>query len=275
MKNPINRFIVAQPSPAAGSRTVSVRKAGPGGGTLPELAGEDACATLMTGHTLSRYRAGIAFTLIELLIVIAIISILAALIIPVTGAVNRNKMRAKARTELTLVQMAIENYKTKMGHYPPDNPGLPSTNQLYFELLGCTNLGNGFATLDGSAQIQQTEFRQAFGPGVSGFVNCVASTGGEEARQAGRFIPGDLKPAQVGSWPTDPNVKALVSSIPWSDPNPSTWFWGVQGLNPFYYNSSNPTNNPGTFDLWVDVVIAGKVNRISNWSRDPIILGMP
>ena len=124
-----------------------------------------------------------AFTLIELLIVIAIISILAALIIPVTGAVNRNKMRAKARTELTMVQMAIENYKTKMGHYPPDNPGRPSTNQLYFELLGCTNFGTGFATLDGSARIQQTEFPQVFGPGVSGFVNCVAPGGAFYSRR--------------------------------------------------------------------------------------------
>jgi prepilin-type N-terminal cleavage/methylation domain-containing protein len=234
----------------------------------------------IAGRCARNGRTPVAFTLIELLIVIAIISILAALIFPVTGAVNRNKIRSKARTELTMVQMAIENYKSKMGHYPPDNPGRPSTNQLYFELLGCTNLLNGFATLDGSGQVllsPANEFQKVFAGGVSGFVNCVAATGGDEARQAGRFIPGDLKPGEIGSWAyyNYPNVKFLICSIPWPDSNPSTSPLGVVGLNPFRYNSSNPTNNPNTYDLWVDVIIAGKTNRISNWSRDPIIVGVP
>jgi hypothetical protein len=33
--------------------------------------------------------------------------------------------------------------------------------------------------------------------------------------------------------------------------------------------STNPTNNPGSFDLWIDVLYGGKTNRISNWSKDP------
>src|SRR5262245_28983231 len=111
-----------------------------------------------------------AFTLIELLVVIAIISILAALIIPIGKAVNRTKIRSKARGELAMLEMAIENYKTKMGHYPPDNPDNPGRNQLYFELEG-TILTNGvFQTLDGSGQIRMNQLPNSFGAKVTGII---------------------------------------------------------------------------------------------------------
>ena len=42
-------------------------------------------------------------------------------------------------------------------------------------------------------------------------------------------------------------------------------------LNPWRYVSSNPTNNPGEFDLWVDIIVGGKTNRICNWSDKPPI----
>ena len=32
----------------------------------------------------------------------------------------------------------------------------------------------------------------------------------------------------------------------------------MQDLNPWRYNSSNPTNNPGSYDLWIQLVIARK-----------------
>src|ERR1700751_3501851 len=75
-----------------------------------------------------------AFTLIELLVVIAVISLLAAMIFPITGAVTRNRIRSRARTELEKVVTAIEVYKSKLGHYPPDNPDNATVNQLYYEL---------------------------------------------------------------------------------------------------------------------------------------------
>ena len=63
----------------------------------------------------------------------------------------------------------------------------------------------------------------------------------------------------------------IVCSVPWpadlNYPLPNH-----PGVNPFRYNSSSPTNNPNSFDLWIDVMIDGKTNRISNWSREPIIL---
>src|SRR5262249_23552877 len=108
------------------------------------------CSSHIRNHAsllpLSRARA---FTLIELLVVIAVISLLAAMIFPITGAVTRNRIRARTRAELEQIATYIEQYKAKLGHYPPDNPGNPRTNQLYFELVGTTNNGITYVTLDG------------------------------------------------------------------------------------------------------------------------------
>ena len=213
------------------------------------------------------------FTLIELLVVIAVISILAAMIIPVGKAVNRQKIISKSRAELYGIQTLIEAYKAKLGHYPPDNPRGPITNQLYFELLG-TTLSNGvYVTLDGSAQISTTAIKPLFG--VDGFVNCTQPGGGDEARLASRFLPG-LKPGQIGDLTTNSanRVRVLLCSVPWPfDVNfPIA---NHPGMNPIRYNSSSPTNNPNSYDLWIDVVIDGKTNRISNWSKERVIVSTP
>src|SRR6185312_12165509 len=84
-----------------------------------------------------------AFTLIELIVVIAIIGLLAAMIFPIAGAVNRHKQIGTAQTQLQALSLAIDSYKSKLGYYPPDNPNNAVSNQLYFELMGTTNNGVG------------------------------------------------------------------------------------------------------------------------------------
>jgi prepilin-type N-terminal cleavage/methylation domain-containing protein len=224
--------------------------------------------------TSGRHVAG--FTLIELLVVIAIISILAALVIPIGKAVNRKKIVAKARAELAQTQLAIEAYKASLGHYPPDNNLTPRINQLYFELRGTTNTGSTYRTLDGSAEIpMRPAALQAYFGGVSGFINCTQPGGSDEGRKAKAFLP-DLKPGQIGDISTSASdrVKILACSVPWPN-DPSFPIPGHPGLNPIRYNSSSPTNNPGSFDLWIDVVIDGKTNRLSNWSQEPLVVSLP
>src|SRR5690242_13512197 len=82
----------------------------------------------------SRRRA--AFTLIELLVVISIIGVLAGLTVGLTGLATRRSKESRIRGEMTKLINAIENYKSAIGSYPPDNPGFPSTNQLFYELSG-------------------------------------------------------------------------------------------------------------------------------------------
>src|SRR5581483_6096855 len=79
-----------------------------------------------------------AFTLIELLVVISIIAILAAFIVPVASGVARTQKISRARGEMAQLETAIDRYHEERGYYPPDNPGNPLTNQLYYELTGTT-----------------------------------------------------------------------------------------------------------------------------------------
>ena len=189
------------------------------------------------------------------------------MIIPVTGAVTRSRIRAKARTELERVATGIELYKAKLGHYPPDNPKRADLNQLYFELLGTVLTNNTYVTLDGSAQVGATpvSLNRYFGFGdVGGFINTTRPGGGDEGRQATPFL-NNLKPDEsvvmANSSPPDV-VRLLVVGVP----GPVGW------TNYISYVSSNPTNNANSYDLWVDVMISGKTNRISNWTKDPVVL---
>jgi hypothetical protein len=113
-----------------------------------------------------------------------------------------------------------------------------------------------------------------FGPNVTGFVNAsTAASTTDDGSAAENFLKG-LKPRQVGELATTGN-RLLVCSVKWSDPasQPILVPPAVEnGLNPWRYVSKNPTNNPTSFELWVDVLIGGKTYRISNWSKQPQVL---
>jgi prepilin-type N-terminal cleavage/methylation domain-containing protein len=202
---------------------------------------------------------GSAFTLIELLVVIAIIAILAALVMPITHTVSKMKIRSRTQGELAQLVTAIQGYKDKRGFYPPDHPGMPSTNQLFYELSGTKFDGNQtFTTLDGGSQITTNLLGSTFN--ISGILNATAPGSGDEGVTAQKFLR-ELKPAQIGEVN---GVKFVAASVGW--PDGATAPVSGTTLNPWCYNSSNPTNNTGSFDLWVDVLISGKTNRICNWS---------
>jgi prepilin-type N-terminal cleavage/methylation domain-containing protein len=200
-----------------------------------------------------------AFTLIELLVVIAIMMILAGLLIPIGGAVKRQRILSKTKAELKLFDAAIEAFKQKYGTYPPDNPNNLNENPLYYELVGTTANGNTFTTKDGNATIDSATATTQFGLG--GFINCTKGAGSDEGTTAKNFLPGGLKPNQLAE---TNGVKVLVASVglaPGTPPNTP---------NPWHYVMRSPTNNVKSFDLWVDVLVGSKTNRVANWSDRPI-----
>ena len=71
--------------------------------------------------TLNRFRA---FTLIELLVVMAVIGVLAALLLPVVGAVKKKQYIYNTQAEMAKIETAIDRYKAAYGFYPqsPTNP---------------------------------------------------------------------------------------------------------------------------------------------------------
>ena len=231
------------------------------------------------GRELHAPRAARAFTLIELLVVIAVIGLLAALTFPALRAAKLSMLRARAKSEMTQIETAIERYKDKLGHYPPDNrisanPDPYALNQLYYELLGTTNSSGVFQTLDGSAQIADGSLPAVFGPNVTGFLNC-ARTGGDEAVNAVSFLKG-LKPGQFLAITNGTSAVPVCNLLGASLDGPLVYRNAIGAkLNPWRYNSSSPTNNPNSFDLWIDVAAGGKTNRICNWSDRPLVVSTP
>ncbi len=223
-----------------------------------------------------------AFTLIELLTVIAVMGVLAALLLPVVGGIARTKYRNIATAEMNQIENALEDFKAKYGVYPPSNANptgtyaQPQTNadfpQLYYELSGVTNNGTVYKTLDGAAQIQNnntppnTDVQKAFG--VGGFINCCSQAGGDDATPARNFLPG-LKQNRIATV-QDNNVwiTNLVTTV--NGPDPGYMPLGVANVNPFRYVYPG-VNNPNSYDLYVVLRISGQTNLICNWSKSVIL----
>jgi prepilin-type N-terminal cleavage/methylation domain-containing protein len=207
-----------------------------------------------------------AFTLVELLAVIAIIGVLAALLIPTISKINAMRAVSKTKAELKEVESWIVEYKAKRGYYPPDNPGNPNTNQLYYELSGTVFANGVYRTLDGNSTVNPATLPGDFGGStVKGFVNTMKEPR-DEGMAAQKFIK-ELKPGQVAEFQS--SLKILVGSVGWDSKLPPPI--QIPGANPFRYISTNPTNNPGSFDLWIDIYVQGKTTRICNWSDAPIV----
>jgi prepilin-type N-terminal cleavage/methylation domain-containing protein len=197
------------------------------------------------------------FTLIELLVVISIIGVLAAFIIPGLKAVKKQQLIRTASAELKQIESALESYKAKYGVYPPGNPVSGLTNQLYYELSGVTTSPGNYQTLDGASTVATNSYMNTFN--IGGVVNCSHGTG-EDASKAAGFLPG-LKPNRIG---TVGGINYLITSVRGPDANYTPL--GQPDVNPFRYVYPG-TNNPNSYDLWVQLVISGQTNLVSSWSK--------
>lgn len=61
------------------------------------------------------------FTVVELLIVMAVILVLAGLILAISGYVQKKGARSRAEAEIAAMSAALENYKADNGIYPRDS----------------------------------------------------------------------------------------------------------------------------------------------------------
>ncbi len=72
----------------------------------------------MAGSAIPPYSVVRGFTLLELLSVIAVIGILAALLFPTVGAARRSANKARTKVQFTQWAAAIESFRSEYGYYP-------------------------------------------------------------------------------------------------------------------------------------------------------------
>lgn len=92
------------------------------------------------------------FTLIEMLMVMAVIGILAAIIIGISSGVRDSQARAKAKGELAILAQVLEQYKSTHGDYPWAQTESPvssgsgrngNAEELFRALVGWTEFRGG------------------------------------------------------------------------------------------------------------------------------------
>lgn len=204
--------------------------------------------------TKTRSRSSAAFTLIEMLMVIAIIGILAAITIAVYGLAGDQAKRKRVQAQLVQLETAIQSFHAKHGVYPTDGQFAPNLNGLYYELTGATWDGTVWYEGDDTNRADRVD-ESVFGLG--GFINSA-----KRGQTVQNFLPGVVKTVEVA-----PNAKMLSVPVDWPANYPNPPIPGRPTLNVWRYNSSHPVHNKNSYDLWAEIVLRGKLIRISNWER--------
>jgi len=233
-------------------------------------------------------RRAVAFTLIELLTVIAIISVLAGLLVGLAPIATTRIREARLKGELNDLVTAIESYKAKYGVYPPDSYNADKNevdavvNPLYYELTGLVVVNSGdtgyFETVDDATRFLPATAQQYFHR--DGFLNAATR---DRFRRLFRHTfkasqhASVLRTAGVGA--KNAQVLTVGFAADASGKKNSGFAWPLNdarhpqpvptnpGLNPWRYVSTNPTNNPGTFDLWAEVIVRGQKKTYGNWKQ--------
>lgn len=248
-----------------------------------------------------------AFTLIELLTVIAIISVLAGMVVGLAPVASAKMKEARVRAELAGLVTAIESYKARFGVFPPDHAyatnynGQPATavdpvmNTLYYELTGALvdNQRGSFITADDEVEVASLTLSAL--TGREGLVNAVPRPVGAagpaltpaDRQTKRRLFSREFKDGQVCEIFRSPTVSGYVDfellavghsgdasgkkaagiSWPLNDSRFPAPVPTNPGLNPWRYVSTNPTNNPNSFDLWAEIVVKGERRIIGNWKN--------
>jgi prepilin-type N-terminal cleavage/methylation domain-containing protein len=178
-----------------------------------------------------------AFTLIELLTVIAIIAILAAIIFPVYSRVKDSAYRSADTSNMNSIRTALQLYKTDQGAYPP-------------QLLGYVTLYNGVGPvvpanqLVGALYSKRVDaidtFRPAYLRGVDQSMTAQTTPGSASAGVVWpSVIAADYAGVSVASCAGTPNVQCAFQAYQPTDGlvsiDPATGALGVTGTPVNYY----------------------------------------
>lgn len=106
-------------------------------------------------------RKSSAFTLVELITVIAIIAILLSLIVGVGSGARKRARINQAKVEIAALETAVHAYKTDMGNFPIDASGASVNVDLVRQLSGLDSSGSVITSLSDEWNGPYMEFDRA------------------------------------------------------------------------------------------------------------------
>lgn len=81
-----------------------------------------------------------AFTLVELMMVVAVIGVIAGIVLAAAGGVQKKAARDQARAEIKMFGVALERYRANTGEYPQSTN--PARNILFASLTNFMNFNS-------------------------------------------------------------------------------------------------------------------------------------
>ena len=81
---------------------------------------------------LKNRKGNLAFTLVELMVVVAVIGVVAGIVLAAAGGVQKKAARDQTKAEIKSIFVALERYRAANGGYPVVN--VPSSSALYTNL---------------------------------------------------------------------------------------------------------------------------------------------
>jgi hypothetical protein len=172
------------------------------------------------------------------------------------------KVCGQIREQRGKLVSAIEAYKAKFGVYPPDHvlsrqPLVvdPVTNTLFYELVGVIYNRTNKMFESGGMEAAEEKYVKGFFQ-VDGFKNC-----GETPDKITRFL--NMQPLPARQLHDDPDTFVVGFQLVYDAVAPHI-FWEFQ-TSPWRYVASAPTNNPGKFDLWIELKAGKRQIVIGNW----------
>jgi prepilin-type N-terminal cleavage/methylation domain-containing protein len=188
-----------------------------------------------------------AFTLVEILLVISIIAVLAALTVGLYSVVRDKTVESTILAEMEQVKLALQSYKEKHGNFPPSYPppppyplSGPTDNKLYYYLSGEAELMRSpdLTDLTELHDMNPGEIKERRMDG--GIKNLLPNL---KKEQFHTIVNGKLT-----------NLGILYSPLPDKD--------DTTKRAPWIYNSRTPTHNRETYDLSVKIWDKKMVNKV-------------
>jgi hypothetical protein len=163
------------------------------------------------------------------------------------------------RSQREVLIGSIEAYKAQFGYYPPlftaAGPNRGVLNPLCYELMGVRldPKKADFHIAITKDPLEVDEVQKYFN--ARSFSNCVTFPASPT-----NFLPN--RPLSVSPLTKSGELFGVSLSYPDFIPEP---FWNDFDFSPWRYATNPAEHNPGKYDLWVDIDVAGKHFTIGNW----------